>query len=127
MADEIKNIVEQAIENHEKDYPIKLTWKQLWAALAAITTVAGVIFGAGMKTQSGISNIELSKVKMQFQQDLAKLENEKIVLTKEKLIASEDADFYKNRYLVNQKRLDECIKKRDFVSSSEEEIIEKSK
>ena len=109
MTKDIDKAVEKAIENHRNEYPVKLTWKQVYIGLAAITTVVGVIFSAGMKLQSGIDKVEDSKISVKHQQELAKLEEDKIGLNKDLTASKEDADFFKDRYLVSQKRLEECM------------------
>ena len=109
MTKDIDKAVEKAIENHRNEYPVKLTWKQVYIGLAAITTVVGVIFSAGMKLQSGIDKVENSKTAVKHQQELAKLEEDKIGLNKDLTASKEDADFFKDRYLVSQKRLEECM------------------
>ena len=81
----------------------------MYIGLAAITTVVGVIFSAGMKLQSGIDKVEDSKISVKHQQELAKLEEDKIGLNKDLTASKEDADFFKDRYTVSQKRLDDCL------------------
>jgi len=109
MTKDIDKAVEKAIENHRNEYPVKLTWKQVYIGLAAITTVVGVIFSAGMKLQSGIDKVEDSKISVKHQQELAKLEEDKIGLNKDLTASKEDADFFKDRYTVSQRRLEECM------------------
>ena len=109
MDNKIKKEIEKTIEEHRSEYPVKLTWKQVYIGLAAITTIVGAIFSAGVKFESGVAKVEASKVAVIHQKEIAKLECDKIGLSNDINAAKEDAEFFKDRYLVVQKRLDSCL------------------
>ena len=117
MSEEIKEVIDHVMEEH----PVKLTSAKIkWLIVTGIAAV-GVIYTGGIKTQSFLSNIKISEINVAHQQEKAKMINEKLVLEREKAEALADADFYKSRYLVSQKRLTACLDDKDFINSSSED------
>ena len=117
MSEEIKEVIDHVMEEH----PVKLTSAKIKCLIVTGIAAVGVIYTGGIKTQSFLSNIKISEINVAHQQEKAKMINEKLVLEREKAEALADADFYKSRYLVSQKRLTACLDDKDFINSSSED------
>ena len=110
MGEEIKDVVEDIM----KDHPFTLTFKNVKWLVISLGVAVSLIYTAGIKTHTFISNWQISDMKMAHQKEIEKVENEKIVLERGKTAALADVDFYRDRYLVSKKRLDACLKEKDF-------------
>lgn len=114
MSEEIEDVIDHVMEEH----PVKFTIKNIkWVITIAIAAI-GAAYSLGIKTESFLNRMEVSKLKTTHQEEKASWVKEKIVLEKSKEEALLDADFFKNRYLISQKRLNACLEDKDFVSST---------
>jgi len=113
---EMLEAITKAVDEKEENFTLKLSKKQIYVVLASLAFVVGGIFGLGVKSGVGIKNIEITDINIAHKQEIAKVECEKIVLEREKLVVKEEAEFFKGRYLANQKRLKDCIDKTDYTN-----------
>ena len=106
--DDIKIIQEEVQEM--KEYPIKLSWKQIWIVITTGITIIGSAFGFGIKTESGAMQIKINDLKLDYEKKLAIKDGEFIELNRKYKEVSEDNIYYMNRYSVIKERLDNCQK-----------------
>lgn len=114
MSEEIEDVIDHVMEEH----PVKLTTKNVKWIITTIIVAIGAVYSLGIKTESFLNSMEVSKLETAHQEEKAKWVKEKMVLEKNKEEALLDADFYKNRYLISQKRLNACLEDKDFVNST---------
>ena len=106
-------------EKQEVNYAVKLKWNQVWIALTVIAGLFGTIFGAGIKVESEVSKVALLKQEQVFQKQLSEKENTLMEFNRKMKELDEDKLFFKDRYTVVSKRLDECLKKETFTLFSD--------
>jgi hypothetical protein len=92
----------------EKTSAIQLSWLQVWTLLTVIGGLLGTMYAAGIKTESEVKKVALLKQEQGFQKQLSEV-NVKL------RTVSEDAEFFKDRYIVTKERLTNCIKKETFI------------
>ena len=93
-----------------KNYPIKLSYKQLWIVITTIITIIGSSFGVGIKVEHEAQKIIQAKLEQKHIQEINKKDLEYIDL--EKIAKSYEADskFFKREYEKVSTRLEECQK-----------------
>ena len=99
-----------------ENYPVKLTWKQIWAAAVIAAGIIGSIFTAGMKVQNEVNKVELAKLAQKNLDDLAYL---KASLSRQLMETNESLVFYKNQYRVTKERLATCIEKGTYIENTQ--------
>lgn len=97
-----------------ENYPVKLTWKQVWTGSLVVIGIVGSIFTAGMKVQNEVNKVELAKLAQKNLDDVAYL---KASLSRQLMEANENLAFYKNQYRVTKERLTTCIEKGTYVEN----------
>lgn len=97
-----------------ENYPVKLTWKQVWAGSFVAVGIVGSIFTAGMKVQNEVNKVELAKLAQKNLDDVAYL---KASLSRQLMEANENLAFYKNQYRVMKERLTICIEKGTYIEN----------
>jgi hypothetical protein len=117
--DDIKTIQEEVKEM--KDYPVKLSWKNVWIVVTTSITIIGGAFGFGIKTESGAVQIKINDIKLEYEKKLAVKEDELIELNRKYKEVSEDNIYYMNRYSVIKERLENCQKGNIFSIKSDED------
>lgn len=108
-----------------KDYPVKLSWKNVWIICTTIVTLIGSSFGIGMKVDYESQKIIQLKQERQFEIKLSEKEDELLKMKRELSESKEDNIFYMNRFNIIKERYDKCIKGGVLLSSPDNTIIEK--
>lgn len=116
--DDIKVIQEEVKEM--KDYPVKLSWKNVWIVVTTSITIIGGAFGFGIKTESGAMQIKINDIKLDYEKKLSIKDGEFIELNRKYKEVSEDNIYYMNRYSIIKERLDNCQKGNIFSIKSDE-------
>lgn len=117
--DDIKTIQEEVKEM--KDYPVKLSWKNVWIVVTTSITIIGGAFGFGIKTESGAMQIKINDIKLDYEKKLSIKDGEFIELNRKYKEVSEDNIYYMNRYSIIKERLDNCQKGNIFSIKSDED------
>jgi len=115
--DDIKEIQEEVKEM--KDFPIKLSWKQVWIIITTFITVVGSAFGIGIKVEYEAQKIVQLKQEREFQKQLSLKDEDILVIKRELKETKEDIIYYSNRYDKIKERLDNCVKSNPFFKISE--------
>lgn len=118
--DDIKTIQEEVKEM--KDYPVKLSWKNVWIVVTTSITIIGGAFGFGIKTESGAMQIKINDIKLDYEKKLSIKDGEFIELNRKYKEVSEDNIYYMNRYSIMKERLEKCQKSNPFIMMDKEEI-----
>lgn len=108
-----------------KDYPVKLSWKNVWIICTTIVTLIGSSFGIGMKVDYESQKIIQLKQERQFEIKLSEKEDELLKVKRELNEVKEDSIFYMNRFNIIKDRYDKCIKGGVLLSSPDSTTIEK--
>ena len=108
LNDDVKELKKE-IENSKKEYPIKLSWKQLWIVITTMITIIGSSFGVGIKIQSETGKLSEIKLSQQYEQKLAN--KDMVIIDVQKKMKDIEYDnkrlIYKNKFL--KKRLNETV------------------
>lgn len=108
---EIKEL--EIVVDEMKNYPVKITWKQLWVIATTAITIIGSSFGIGMKVAFETAKIERLKIERECKSQLATKDDE-IIEVKRKLKESmEDNNFYIYRYNVMKERIDKYMQENE--------------
>lgn len=102
----------------KENYPVKLSWKQLWTIIIIGLGIVGSIFTAGMKVQNEINKVEVAKITQKNLDDVAYL---KASLSRQLMEANENLSFYQNQYRVVKARLTICIEKGTYAEENKTE------
>lgn len=116
--DDVKIIQEEVKEM--KDYPVKLSWKNVWIVATTSITIIGGAFGFGIKTESGAMQIKINDIKLDYEKKLSIKDGEFIELNRKYKEVSEDNIYYMNRYSIIKERLENCQKGNIFSIKSDE-------
>lgn len=81
-----------------KNFPVKLSWKQIWCGIGIFLTVIGSSFGAGFKVQSEIEKVERAKLESEYMKKIGVLDEKTIELNRQLKESQEDCIFFQNRY-----------------------------
>jgi flagellar basal body-associated protein FliL len=97
----------------EKNYPLKLTFPQIWIALTVAAGLFGTVYMAGVKTEAEVKKVELLKQEQNYLNQISVIN---VNLRKEQ----DDAIYYKDRYSVTRERLTNCLRdKENLIQSGE--------
>lgn len=100
------------MEEQEKNYFLKLTIPQFWAAIVVAGGLFGTIYLAGVRTEGEVKKVELLKQEQKFLDEIGLIN---VSLRK----AEDDADYFKDRYLVTKERLTNCIDDKNSMQLGE--------
>jgi len=89
----------------KKEFPIKLSWKQICVVAPILISIIGTSFGLGMKTQNGINQVEFIKKERDLQKQISVIDEKNIELSRYNKELQEDCLYFKNRYQVTADRL----------------------
>jgi len=104
-----------------KEFPVKLSWKQVWIVATTIITIIGSSFGLGIKVQSSYMTIELNKQLTKFQTELS-LKDFQLIEANRKLKETAEENIYlTNRYDAMKEKLQKCLDKSNFLFSGPSE------
>lgn len=110
-----KELVEEKIhveiDKELNQYPVKLTWKQVYVGIIAALGIVGSIFGAGYKVNSEVNKVQLAKKDTVYQEQLTNLQKQKDSSDIKLNNAMQEVIYFQGRYEVVNKRLDACLKR----------------
>jgi len=99
-------------EVKEKQFAVKLTWPQVWIVLTTAVTILGTSFGVGIKVQSEVGKVELSKNQQKCLEEINKKDLQLFEIGRKFKESEENSLFYQHRYLFWQQRYQELIDKK---------------
>lgn len=117
LKDLIDEKVHEEMDKEVNQYPVKLSWKQVYAGGLVALGLVSTIFGAGYKVNSTVNKVELAKQATSFQEQLGIVEKEKIKLSTKLTNAEEEVKYFQGRYEITNTRLTACMKKRDVYET----------
>jgi hypothetical protein len=109
---DIKELQEQVKDL--KEFPIKLTWKQIWIIATALVTLIGSSFATGIKVELEAGKLTLIKQEQEFQKQLSSKDDLLIEANRKYKEVSEDNIFLTNRYSMYKDRLTKCLDNCNF-------------
>jgi hypothetical protein len=105
--DDIKTIQKEV--NEMKDYPLKLSWKNIWICITTGIALLGSSFGAGMKIQYEGDKIVQLKQEREYIKQLSAKDDLLIESNRRLKESNENILFLTNRYEWMKDKLQKCI------------------
>lgn len=106
----LKEMIHNEVDKEVNIYPIKLSWKQLYAGIIVALGLISGIFGAGYKVNNEVNKVEIAKLKTSHEQE------NRVLITK-LTNAEEEAKYFQGRYNITYKRLSACQKKEEIFET----------
>jgi hypothetical protein len=115
--DDIKVIQEEVKEM--KDYPVKLSWRNVWIVVTTSVTIIGGAFGIGMKLQYEGDKILQLKQERELQKQISSKEDELIEMKRKLKESSEDNIYLSNKVTKIKDLYDKCVEGNPWVFKSD--------
>jgi len=100
-----------------KEYPIKLSWSKLWAVIVTITTIAGGLFGLGVRVQFEVSKFEMIKMEQTHFEKMSEIKNKLLESERKQKENFENMTFFQNQYNIYKDRFEKCLAGETYTKS----------